>query len=98
MGCIGGHQIYAFNYTRNHGLTTSSSYPYVDKMNECKYEASTMNEFQIDGYKAFNHVTRVDMEKLICEGVVAVGMKINICIKHYISGIIDDRNGECGCS
>ena len=25
-------------------------------------------------------------------------MRINICIKHYISGIIDDRKGDCGCS
>lgn len=39
-----------------------------------------------------------DMEKLVCHGVVAVPMRINKCIKHYISGIIDDRNGECGCS
>jgi hypothetical protein len=25
-------------------------------------------------------------------------MKINKCIKHYVSGIIDDRKGHCGCS
>ena len=34
----------------------------------------------------------------MCEGVVAVPMKINKCIKHYISGIIDDRDGLCSCS
>ena len=25
-------------------------------------------------------------------------MRINKCIKHYVSGIIDDRDGSCGCS
>lgn len=39
-----------------------------------------------------------DLEKLLCNGVVAVPMRINACIKHYTHGIIDDRNNECGCS
>lgn len=38
------------------------------------------------------------MEKLLCKGAVAVPMRINTCIKHYVSGIIDDREGACGCS
>jgi hypothetical protein len=38
------------------------------------------------------------MEKLLCKGAVGVPMRINKCIKQYISGIIDDRNGDCGCS
>ena len=70
-------------------------------MGECNYKPdseSTKKVFQIDGYKAYNHMTRVDLEKLACEGVVAVGMRINKCIKHYISGIIDDRDGSCDCS
>mmetsp|Transcript_11871 Transcript_11871/g.20082 ORF Transcript_11871/g.20082 Transcript_11871/m.20082 type:complete len:109 (-) Transcript_11871:62-388(-) len=25
-------------------------------------------------------------------------MQINACIKHYVSGIIDDREGACDCS
>ena len=39
-----------------------------------------------------------DLEKLACSGVVAVPMRINKCIKHYVSGIIDDREGQCKCS
>ena len=66
-------------------------------MRECTYDQSTM-VFKPDGYKAYNHLTKKDLEKLSCEGVVAVGMRINLCIKHYQTGIIDDRKGDCGCS
>lgn len=59
---------------------------------------STPVVFQIDSFKVYNHVTKRDLEKLACEGVVAVPFRINRCIKHYISGIIDDRDGLCGCS
>ena len=59
---------------------------------------STPILFKIDQFKVYNHVTIRDLEKLSCKGVVAVPFRINKCIKHYISGIIDDRDGLCGCS
>ena len=39
-----------------------------------------------------------DLSRLVCGGVVTVSMRINNCIKNYESGIIDDREGACGCS
>mmetsp|Transcript_34999 Transcript_34999/g.53729 ORF Transcript_34999/g.53729 Transcript_34999/m.53729 type:complete len:96 (+) Transcript_34999:753-1040(+) len=57
-----------------------------------------MKFFQIDSFKVYNHITQRDLEKLSCHGVISVPMKINKCIKHYIAGIIDDREGACGCS
>ena len=54
--------------------------------------------FRIDGYKAYDHILRHDLEKLVCQGAVAVPMKINRCIKPSIAGIIDDSDGLCGCS
>ena len=39
-----------------------------------------------------------DLRKLLCQGVVSVGIRINDCIKSYSSGIITDLEGECGCS
>jgi hypothetical protein len=56
------------------------------------------SKFKIDGFKHYNHITRHDLEKLSCHGVVSVPMRINKCIKHYVAGIIDDRTGLCGCS
>ena len=80
----------------NTGLMSDSDYPYNDEMQECKADLNP--KFKIDGYKAFNHLTQRDMEKLSCHGVVGVPLRINSCIKHYVSGIIDDRKGQCGCS
>ena len=37
IGCYGGKQIYAFNYTKNSGLASSSDYPYVNEARQCKY-------------------------------------------------------------
>jgi hypothetical protein len=97
MGCFGGKQIYAFNYTLDHGLMKSDDYPYTNEIGECKYDESK-TIMKIDQFKAYNHLVPRDLEKLVCKGVVGVPMRINKCIKHYISGIIDDRNGACGCS
>lgn len=94
---MGGKQIHAFNYTKNNGLTYAKDYPYMNEIGECTYDQS-QNKFQIDGFKAYNHLIQHDLEKLACKGVVAVPMRINRCIKHYVSGIIDDRKGHCGCS
>ena len=35
IGCYGGQQIYAFNYTKNNGISLSSDYPYIDEVGEC---------------------------------------------------------------
>ena len=54
LGCLGGKQIFAFNYTKNEGLTDDESYPYTDESGEGK----TNNEviFKIEGFKAYNHM------------------------------------------
>lgn len=96
LGCLGGKQIYAFNYTKNEGLTDDESYPYTDEAGECKTDNEVV--FKIEGFKAYNHLVQRDLEKLVCQGVVGVPMRINSCIKHYKRGIIDDRKGLCGCS
>jgi len=111
LGCYGGKALYAFNYTKNNGLTGSRYYPYMNKGDVCKFNpngdqtdddgeklAETPALFKIDNFKAYNHVTTRDLEKLSCGGVLAVPLRINRCIKHYIRGIIDDRDGLCGCS
>lgn len=111
IGCYGGEAKYAFNYTKNHGLTGSEYYSYMNTQEECRYNPKddlyddwgnkmpvTPTLFQIDNFKVYNHLTVRDLEKLNCAGVVAVPFRINRCIKHYISGIIDDRDGLCGCS
>lgn len=38
------------------------------------------------------------MEKLLCQGVVSVSIRINDCIKHYKSGVLYDGDGSCGCT
>ena len=72
----------------------------MDQVGECEYETSEETDmvFQIDQFKAYNHLLAHDLEKLACKGAVAVPMRINRCIKNYVSGIIDDRNGACDCS
>lgn len=97
LGCFGGKQIYSFNYTLNNGLMYEKDYPYTDSYDTCKYNPEK-KAFGIDGFKAYNHLIQHDLEKLVCQGVVGVPMRINDCIKHYHSGIIDDREGLCGCS
>jgi len=58
LGCIGGKQIFAFNYTKNEGLTSSEGYEYEDKTGACRYQTSpqTQTVFKIDGFKAYNHL------------------------------------------
>ena len=40
MGCYGGEAIYAFNYTKNEGLTGDAHYPYINEMQECMFKTS----------------------------------------------------------
>ena len=56
--------------------------------------------FKIDGFKAYERPTVLDVEKLACQGAVSVSMRINDCIKNYAGGIIydGDENSTCGCS
>lgn len=37
-GCLGGWVSVAFNYTRDHGIATLSSYPYEPKAGRCRYD------------------------------------------------------------
>lgn len=37
IGCFGGEAKYAFNYTKNHGLTSSDYYQYLDRQEECRF-------------------------------------------------------------
>jgi hypothetical protein len=54
--------------------------------------------FKIDTYKVYENMNNEDLERLVCRGVVAVGIRINDCIKNYKEGIITDLNEECGCT
>ena len=55
--------------------------------------------FKIDHFKAYEIALNSDIEKLVCQGVVSVSIRINDCIKNYKSGIIyDGGNHTCGCS
>ena len=69
----------------------------MDRQEDCR-ENEFKAGFKIDDYKIYNHIRGRDLEKLVCKGVVAAPLKINKCIKHYISGIIDDSNNDCDCS
>ena len=71
---------------------------YSTNVNTYFNELSNLTSLEKCDYKIYNHIRSRDLEKLVCKGVVAAPLKINKCIKHYISGIIDDSNNYCDCS
>ena len=49
MGCNGGYNIQGLNYVKDHGITYTSSYPYVAKTQTCKVDGG---DFKISGVSA----------------------------------------------
>ena len=76
---------------------SSDKYPYLNRNDECNYNSNDV-VFKIDHYKVYNYMNNRDLERLVCQGAVSAAIRINNCIKSYQSGIIDDRDGKCGCS
>lgn len=101
MGCMGGRRQFAFNYTSVMGVTTVDNYPSVQGgvKEDCRYDKKKQMMFKIDGFKAWERITNSDLETLACQGPVSVSLRINDCVKDYVSGIIFDGPGSsCGCS
>lgn len=94
----GGSRLSSFNYTKTFGMTTSDKYPYMNKKGKCLYEEELDRVFHIDHYKAFDYMNNRDLERLVCQGAIPVGMRINGCFRHYEKGVVYDNDLSCGCS
>lgn len=99
FGCMGGEPKNAFYYMREKGVTLSKDYPYIDKMEDCKFDREKdLKAYQVNEFKIFDYPLNKDLQTLVCQGALASEFFINDCIKNYAGGIITDGNGECGCS
>jgi C1A family cysteine protease len=92
-GCDGGFMDYAFNYVRDKGIVSASSYPYTGVQGTCK---TLTTPFKITGC---NYVTANDNDQLLKAlnlGPVSVAVKAsNNVFMYYTSGII---TSNCGTS
>lgn len=96
MGCWGGESKYAFSYAAEQGLTSWDEMPYKNGLGSCDYDPETQKVYQTEGFKIYERINNYDLEKLVCEGAVAVPVRINDCFKNYAGGIL--TNEECGCN
>lgn len=92
-GCDGGDMDYAFDYVRDKGIVSASSYPYTGVQGTCKTLTST---FKITGCNDVNANDNDQLLKALNYGPVSVAVKAsNNAFMYYQSGII---SSNCGTS
>jgi len=92
-GCNGGLMDYAFEYVRDKGLCTESSYPYTGKDGRCESKCSAA--VKISGYTDVPPQDEDAMMQAVAKGPVSVAIEADRSVfQFYSSGVM--TSAQCG--
>lgn len=87
-GCNGGLPSHAFQYIKDHGITTEEKYPYVAKDQKCGYKHSMAEGFVINGSYNFTAGDEVSVKNSLAKyGPVSVAFQVVDGFKNYSTGV-----------
>lgn len=84
MGCNGGFNVQGLAYVRDHGITDTSSYPYVAKNQDCKIHGGSFKISHIHSAVGCNELQNAIMGRPVGVGVDAANWS------KYASGIFSN--------
>ena len=88
-GCSGGIVGEAFDYAKDKGLARSADYPYHAMNEDCK-DGSVKPVYKLDGYKNITAGDVDEMEKMIMDRSIAIGVAAGyFAFRFYKSGVVD---------
>lgn len=93
QGCSGGLMEYCFKYTKEKGIMRASDYPYVAKVQTCKYNASKI-VFKNTGYNNVPKNNPTQLKTAVQQQPIAVAVQASeSAFQQYKSGIISSNCG-----
>lgn len=98
MGCNGGNQAWAFNYTKEHPLESDADYPYVSGTTLAKGTCTADLSLGITGASAYTYVTASDataMKAAIAQQPLAISIEASsLVFQFYSTGVLNST--RCG--
>lgn len=94
-GCNGGFTIEAFEFIKNHGLTTESNYPFTGTNGTCNAKKEAQPVAKISGYESVPAGDENALMKAVAKQPVAVYVLHRGCV---LGGLWDDAGSwrDCG--
>jgi C1A family cysteine protease len=93
QGCNGGWMDYAFQYIEQYGLESESSYPYVARVQACKYDASKVVA-RISSYKDVSQDNEQALMAAVAQQPVSVAVEADQAAwQYYSSGVVTKNCG-----
>ena len=91
-GCNGGDMSAAFQYVKDHGISTEAEYPYEGRDRTCRKKS---NSFQVAGCVNVTHNDNDELLEALTIGPVSIAVKANnMAFMYYRSGIIKSGCGR----
>lgn len=83
---------YAFNYIKEHNITTENTYPYTNSEHLCKFEGGP---FSIQSYTGIQSQSVSAFKKALAKHVLTVAIETTPGIRYYHSGVLKQED-VCG--